>query len=62
MGKVRQHFNDPRGGVKLRIGEEMDKKEIRAGKGLVRVDTEQQREINISKVSLKMQWDACALK
>lgn len=62
MGKVRQHFNDPTGAVKLRIGEEMGKEETRAGKGLVRVDTEQQREINISKVSRKMQQDACALK
>lgn len=34
MGKVRQHFNDPRGGVKLRIGEEMDKKRDQGREGL----------------------------
>lgn len=40
----------------------MVKEGTRAGKGLVRVDTKQHREINISKVSQKMQRDACALK
>lgn len=47
-------------GIKLRIGKEMEEK--RPGQGLVKVDIEQQRQINLWKVSRKMLRDVCALK